>query len=214
MIVKYLGHAFFTITLENGTTIAIDPYGSFFQFPQRNVRADVCLISHHHHDHDGISCLQPGAQLIDQPGVYDLACGVRVRAVATCHDEQGGALRGPNNFFIIEAEGLRIAHAGDLGHALTAEQCKQIGRPDVLMIPVGGTYTVTAEGALQVCAQLQPTMTIPMHYRCRYDEDMNITDLPNFLALCGAKDEQAPLLRLTAGDMAERPQVMTMQICE
>ena len=83
MILRYYGHAFFSLTLENGTVIAFDPYGAFYDYPQRSIKADLCLVSHHHHDHDGLSCLQPGAVVIDQPGVHAPADGVIVRGIST-----------------------------------------------------------------------------------------------------------------------------------
>ena len=103
MILKYYGHSFFTLTLENGSVIAFDPYGTLYEYPRRLLRADVCLISHHHYDHDGLSCLEAGAEVIDTPGEHKLACGASVVGVPTFHDGQGGALRGKNTFFIVEA---------------------------------------------------------------------------------------------------------------
>ena len=213
MILKYLGHAFFTLSLENGKTIALDPYGSFYSFPKRSMQADWCLVSHHHHDHDGMECIRNAAQVIDTAGTHKLD-GVTVTAVSTWHDEKQGALRGNNLFFVIEAEGLRIGHAGDLGHVPDAKQLRQIGRLDVLLLPVGGYYTIDAQTALEVCRLLQPVTMIPMHYRTKYDEEMPTTDLQTFLSLAKAEDTQMPLVRITKGDVLERPQVMTLAIQE
>ena len=212
MILKYLGHSFFTIALENGAVVAMDPYGAFFAYPERSVNADICLISHHHHDHDGVQCIQPGAKLIDQPGMHDAGHGVRVLGVPTFHDDQGGALRGPNTFFIVEAEGLRVGHAGDLGHVPTAEQAKSIGRLDVLLVPVGGYYTIDENEARETCRLLSPAVCIPMHYRTPYDPDMPIAERAGFLKLMRVEDTQMPLLRLTAADVCERPRVLTLAI--
>lgn len=212
MILKYYGHSFFTLTLENGSVIAFDPYGTLYEYPRRLLRADVCLISHHHYDHDGLSCLEAGAEVIDTPGEHKLACGASVVGVPTFHDGQGGALRGKNTFFIIEAEGLRVGHAGDLGHLPTRAQAAQIGRLDLLMLPVGGYYTIDAAQAMDVCGLLKPTVTIPMHYRTQYDPEMNIAPLADFLSLCGAEDTQMPLLRAVKAEMGERPPVVTLAV--
>lgn len=211
MILKYMGHAFFTMTLESGTTIAFDPYGDFYSFPKRSVKADVCLMSHHHHDHDGVQCIQDGAQMIDATGVAK-AKDVKITGVATWHDEAQGTKRGPNTFYVVEAEGLRIGHAGDLGHVPTGEQIKQIGRLDVLMLPVGGYYTIDAQTAVEVCRLLQPATAIPMHYRTQYDEEMPISPLGDFLALTKAEDTQMPLVRIVKEDVLERPQVITLAV--
>lgn len=215
MILKYMGHAFFTITLETGKVIACDPYGDFYDYPKRSIKADYCLVSHHHHDHDGVEqCLQPGAQVIDAAGVHKLGDGVTVKSVATWHDDKQGALRGANLIHIIEAEGLRIAHAGDLGHIPDARQVREIGRLDVLLVPVGGYYTIDAKTALELCRLLQPVCAIPMHYRTQYDPDMPVSTIRDFLDLAKAEDQQMPLLRIAKPDILERPSVITMAVQE
>ena len=212
MILKYYGHAFFTLSLENGTDIAFDPYGDFYDFPKRNVKADVCLVSHHQHDHEGLSCLQPGATVIDQPGVHMPADGVVVRGIAAWHDEVQGAKRGSNTIFVVDAEGLRIAHAGDLGHLPDVRQIKQLSNVDVLLLPVGGYYTIDPKEALEVCRMLQPRVVVPMHYRTEYDTEMPICELKEFLALLRAEDTQMPLMRIARSDIGARPQVVTLKI--
>lgn len=212
MILTYYGHSFFTMALENGSVMAVDPYGSFYGYPKRAVRADVCLVTHHHHDHDGLSSLLPGAMVIDTPGRHAAECGASVLGVPTWHDEQAGALRGANTFFVVEAEGLRIGHAGDLGHVLTRRQAEQIGRLDLLLLPVGGYYTIDAAQAAEVCRLLKPAVTIPMHYKTEYDPDMPITPLEDFLTLVDAQDTQLPLLRAVKAEMTERPPVLTLRI--
>jgi len=214
MILRYLGHAFFTITLESGRVIAFDPYGSFYDYPERSVKADVCLVSHHHHDHDGMECIQPGAQVIDTVGEHKPVEGVAVRSVATWHDDRQGALRGSNLIHIVEAEGLRIAHAGDLGHLPDAQQVKKIGKIDVLLVPVGGYYTIDAAAALELCRLLQPTCAIPMHYRTDYNPDMPVATIQDFLELAKAEDARMPLIRLAKADMLERPAVVTLAIAQ
>lgn len=214
MLLKYLGHSFFTITTESGTVIATDPYGDFYRYPKRRIRADVCTVSHHHHDHDGMSCIQGAPLVLDSPGAYQTKLNLRVTGVPSKHDGQGGALRGDNTIFIFEAEGLRIAHAGDLGHVPTDEQARQIGRLDALLLPVGGNYTIGAEEAMQTVRLLSPKTVIPMHYRTKYNPDMPVAALDGFLALAGVSPQPMPLLRLTAEDMSERDSVIVMDICE
>lgn len=213
MILRYWGHSFFTMTLESGTVIAFDPYGDFYAYPKRHIRADVCLISHHHHDHDGVELIEQGAQIIDTAGTHRMA-DVNIVGVATWHDEVQGAKRGANTFFVVEAEGMRIGHAGDLGHVPDARQLRQIGPLDVLMLPVGGYYTIDPKTALRVRDLLRPTVTIPMHYRTQYDEEMPIASLADFLALAQAEDTQMPLARIAGADASERPPVITLAIQE
>lgn len=214
MIIRYYGHSFFTLTLESGTVIALDPYGDFYAYPKRRIAADVCLISHHHGDHDGLSCLTGNPLIIDSEGEHSLAGGARVLGVPTCHDDKGGALRGKNIFFVVEAEGLRIGHAGDLGHMLTSAQLKQVGALDLLLVPVGGYYTIDAGTAVGLAGALKPRSVIPMHYRTGFNPDMPVAPVDDFLALVGQSPTPMPLLRVTARDMSERPPVMLMSIAE
>ena len=212
MIITYYGHSFFTLTTESGKVIAFDPYGDLADYPKRLVKADVCLISHHHFDHDGISCIQEGATFIDQPDAASPLKDVKLTGVRTWHDEKQGALRGENTIFVVEAEGLRIGHAGDLGHLLSEKQIREIGPLDVLMVPVGGFFTIDAKQAHQVMEQLQPRLTIPMHYRTSWYQEMKIAPLDNFLGEMKAEDTACPLLRITSGDISQRPAMLTLAI--
>lgn len=211
MIIRYQGHAFFTLELENGTVIAMDPYDEFYQYPKRRLAADVVTMSHHHHDHDGIAAVATPFVSIDTAGSHALP-DCRITGVATWHDHHSGAHRGANTFFVVEAEGLRIGHAGDLGHLLTPEQLRAIGKLDILLLPVGGKYTIDAAEAVQVWQQLAPTVCIPMHYRTRYNEDMPVTPLDNFLQAVSSDSLTMPLIRATAGDMDQRTPVVVLEI--
>lgn len=115
--------------------------------------------------------------------------------------DRAGALRGKNTFFIVEAEGLRVGHAGDLGHLPTRAQAAADRTAGLLMLPVGGYYTIDAEQAMEVRRLLQPTVTVPMHYRHAVRPEMKIAPLADFLALSGAEDTQMPLLRAVNADM-------------
>ncbi|MEG0995875.1 MAG: MBL fold metallo-hydrolase [Clostridia bacterium] len=210
MILKHMGHSFFLLTSENGTVIAMDPYGDFYQYPPRHERADLCLISHHHHDHDSLQSLAGEPQIIDAAGRYATASGVRATGILTYHDDQNGALRGKNTFFVLEVDGLRVAHAGDLGHMPTPAQAKEIGKLDLLLLPVGGYYTINAKTALDVQKLLAPKVTIPMHYRTCYNPDMPIAPLAEYLALTGVHPQPMPLLRVTQADISELPAIVTL----
>lgn len=211
MILKYLGHSFFTLTTEKGVTVATDPYGRLERYPERRAKTDVCTVSHHHFDHDGLECVTGNPLVIDQPGVYQPLPGLRVMGVPTWHDHHDGARRGGNVIFVFEAEGLRIAHCGDLGHLPTPEQVKALGALDVLLLPVGGTFTLDAKEAMETMRLLRPKVTIPMHYHTAYS-DMNIASAEGFLKLAGVQPVPVPLLRLTAADMSERDGVIVMDI--
>ena len=169
MRIKWLGHSAFLLTAADGTSVITDPYvpGSFsgqMKYGPIRETAHAVTVSHHHQDHDGVSRL-PG-----QPEVFDRAGAFKVGSVAitgfeTFHDNSQGARAGRNTVFVFEADGLRVCHCGDLGHVLSAHQVAAIGKVDVLMVPVGGTFTVDAAAAHEVAAQLAARVTIPMHYK-------------------------------------------------
>ena len=133
------------------------------------------LCSHGHFDHNAVE----EAEVVPFEG----DCPFTVRTVETFHDDAGGALRGPNTIHILSAGGVTIAHLGDLGHQLSPEQVKAVGPLDAALIPVGGVYTVDAEGAGAVCEALRPRCVIPMHYRHAPYGLPNVAGVEDFLAL-------------------------------
>lgn len=169
MKLKWLGHSAFLLVTSDGTRIITDPYvsGSFngdIKYAPIRETADVVTVSHHHQDHDGVSGLPGKPKVIEGKGSFKVG-SASIVGVETFHDENQGAQRGRNTVFVFEAEGLRVCHCGDLGHVLTPQQVAAIGRVDVLLLPVGGTFTVDAAGARKVATQLAARVTIPMHYK-------------------------------------------------
>jgi L-ascorbate metabolism protein UlaG (beta-lactamase superfamily) len=212
MILRYYGHSLFTLTLENGLVILTDPYGDFCNYPRARLGANVVTISHHHFDHDSVAMVVGNPTVIDGAGVHAPAAGLVITGVPSKHDERGGARRGDNLIFVIEAEGLKIVHMGDIGHTVDDRQRNAIGTPDVLMLPVGGTFTTDAAAAAENVRLLRPRVAIPMHYRTRYNTEMNIQTEKPFLELMKAAPTPIPLCRITKGDIGERPPVILMDI--
>lgn len=155
MKLTWLGHSCFLIE-QDGYRIVLDPYTDVTGHADVQTEAHEVLCSHGHYDHSAVS----GVALLPEK-----ASPFVIRRVKTCHDEQGGALRGENTVHILEAGGVSVAHLGDLGHQLTREQLEEIGHVDGMLVPVGGTYTVDAAGAKKVCEAVNPKWVIPMHYR-------------------------------------------------
>lgn len=156
MKLTWYGHACFLVETAEGSVV-FDPYapGSVPGLKLPPLRADAVACSHGHRDHGyaagvALSGRKPGFTL---------------RTIPCFHDDRGGALRGENRITVLEAEGLRLVHLGDLGHALSAEQLAAVGRPGVLLIPVGGHYTIGPAEAEALVHALRPRLTIPMHYR-------------------------------------------------
>lgn len=204
MIITCIGHAKFLIELENGMRIVTDPYDDTCGYPVTPLAADVVLVSHQHHDHCAMETISGYTQVIDKPGIHTLAPDVRVTAIEANHDESGGSQRGKTLLFLLEAEDLRIVHLGDLGHLPTRSQRTALAPADVLMIPVGGYYTIDAPTARETAAQLQARVILPMHYRTKANESWPIAPVEDFTRLY-REHECVDLLRITARDLDCQP---------
>lgn len=167
MKIKWLGHACFLITTTGGIRIVTDPFNEEVGYPLPHVEADIITVSHQHFDHSAVSVVGGRPQVVEGPGEHRLE-GVSVRGVSTFHDKEEGRKRGTNTVFVIAVDGLNVCHLGDLGHLLSPEQVSLIGPVDVLLIPVGGTYTIDAWEAAETVAALRPRVVIPMHYKTDY----------------------------------------------
>lgn len=169
MKITYLAHASFLLVTEAGTRIVTDPldpegYPGKLNYRRFDEPADVVTISHEHADHGGTKVVKGSPIVIRGAGKFR-ANEVDFLGVATFHDGQRGAERGDNTVFIITVDGMRIAHMGDLGHVLTADQAAEIGAVDIAMIPIGGYYTIDAAEAETVAGQVGARLVIPMHYK-------------------------------------------------
>jgi L-ascorbate metabolism protein UlaG (beta-lactamase superfamily) len=164
MKLKWLGHSCFLLTSEKGVRVLMDPYNSSIGLAMPGVEADIVTISHNHRDHNNKDAVKGPFKLLDKPGRFEKD-GVGIIGVLTAHDDRGGAERGNNIIFKVSMDGVNVCHCGDLGHLLTPQQIKEIGPVDVLLIPIGGFYTIDARVAAEVIKQIGPKVTIPMHYK-------------------------------------------------
>lgn len=166
MKVKWLGHASFLITSDNGTRIINDPYksGGDLRYGEVKGPADIVTISHEHRDHNYTVTVAGHPEVLRGAKSFEVK-GITFVGVATAHDEKQGKERGPNTIFCFEVDGVRLCHLGDLGHKLTDREVSQIGKVDVLMIPVGGLWAIDAKVATEVGRQLKAKVIIPMHFR-------------------------------------------------
>ena len=169
MKLRYLGHSAFELVSEGGTTIIFDPYeagsyGGALKYGSIEGRYDIAIVSHDHADHRDPGVTARAADLVDAPGAHDFE-GIRVVSHETFHDESKGSERGANLVSVVELEGLRIAHLGDLGHRLGKADVKAIGPVDVLLVPVGGYFTIDAAAAAGLVGEMEPGIAIPMHFK-------------------------------------------------
>lgn len=185
MKIKYLGHSSFLLTESTGTAIVCDPYDDKVGFSMPKVRADAVTVSHHHFDHDAVKKVSGNPVILDREQGYELP-GVEIKAVKSFHDDEGGKKRGENVIFKFRMDGLDVCHLGDLGEECSPELIEAILPVNVLLIPVGGNYTIDAEMAMEYVDRIMPDVVIPMHYRVKGCE-VDIDRVDDFLAL--AEDE-------------------------
>lgn len=160
----YLGHSCFKIKTKN-VSLLIDPFSpqeTGLKLPKMD--CDAVLCTHSHFDHNDFSCVTNYRTIIDGPGEYEVG-GAQIFGILTFHDNENGKKRGLNTVYEIKIEGISLVHLGDLGHKLNDEQVESLNGVDVLMIPVGGIFTIDASLAAKVVNQLEPLIVIPMHYK-------------------------------------------------
>jgi L-ascorbate metabolism protein UlaG (beta-lactamase superfamily) len=191
LLIRWHGQSFFEIVTPAGTRIVLDPH-AIEAFGRKLVRADLVLMTHFHSDHTQLDSvedakkakliygLKRGERDFEFNAVDEKFKDVHVQTVGTYHDAMSGLQRGKNGVFVLDVAGLRIVHLGDLGHALNAQQLRKIGEVDILLVPVGGVYTLNGVDAQKVVEQLKPKRYIvPMHYGTLVYTDL--LDLKYFL---------------------------------
>ncbi len=186
MKLTYMAHACFLLEV-NGLRIVFDPYkykafDGAVGYDRLNISADVVLLSHHHDDHAGIEEISGQFDVIDGPGEWEYQ-GVRIKGIASYHDPEGGRLRGQNTVFVVSTEALSVAHLGDQGF-VDPNLIKELADVDLLMVPIGGTYTLGPEEACEFVSKLPaPKTIVPMHYKTAR-LGFPIKGLDEFLAVC------------------------------
>lgn len=209
MKVTWFGHACFLIEGQ-GHRIVTDPFDASVGYDIPGLEASIVTVSHGHYDHSAVDTVSGNPEVISEPGEF-LVKGINIKGVPTYHDRSQGSERGPNTVFVITLDGITIAHLGDLGHQLNQETLEAIGRVDVLLIPVGGTYTINASDAVQVVNQLQPRVVVPMHFKTPHT-NIDIAPVEGFIQNYG-KVGKRPYLELNQAQPAEEMKVVLLDYC-
>jgi len=207
MQITWYGHACFKIQTKphrgaEEVIIFTDPFDKSIGLRPPQGNADVITVSHGHYDHSNVSALKGDPFVIDSPGEYSLK-NIYFEGVDSLHDQQQGAERGRNTIFVIESEEIRICHLGDLGHLLNESQLEKITPVDVLMLPVGGIYTLDAVLAKKVVSQIEPAIILPMHYKVK-GLKIDIAGANSFCSDMGTQTEKMTRLSLRKKDLEEK----------
>jgi L-ascorbate metabolism protein UlaG (beta-lactamase superfamily) len=185
MKIKFLAHAAFLLTSDKGTKILIDPYepGGFegkLNYTPIDEQVDAIVITHQHADHNYIATHHQDADVFDQIGEFEFD-DVKISGFHSFHDEEQGKKLGDNIIFVIKIDDVNICHLGDLGQKLSVAEAEMLGRIDILLLPVGGLYTVDAKMATDIMHTLKPKICIPMHYKSE-KIDVDFAPVDDFLA--------------------------------
>lgn len=210
MKIKWLGHASFLITSAGGTRIITDPYivGSGLKYGEIKESADVVSVSHDHFDHNNVAAVGGSPQVVK--GTAE-AKGVKFAGVATYHDASQGKERGDNTIISMDVDGVTVCHLGDLGHPLSDKEVADIGKVDVLLVPVGGFFTIDAKTATEVCNKLNPKVIIPMHFKT--DKcDFPIASVDDFLeGKQGVTKADSSEVEYTPGQLPETTEIVVLK---
>jgi L-ascorbate metabolism protein UlaG (beta-lactamase superfamily) len=212
MKLKWLGHSCFLITSETGLRIISDPYSTVggINYSPVNEAADIVTISHNHRDHNNIAAVRGKPEVITGSGTKT-AKGIQFKGIASHHDESKGKERGANTIFCFTVDGIKLCHLGDLGHELSREEIAQIGNVDILLIPIGGFFTIDAGVATKVGDDLKPKVILPMHYKTPKC-DFPITGVEDFLAgRKNVKKLNSSETEFKAGKLPEATEIVVLQ---
>lgn len=211
MEIIWYGQACFKLKGKT-SSVFIDPFDPVklgLKLP-KDLSADIAIKTHDHYDHNNLKAIEGAKIEISGPGEYEVK-GIAVTGVGTHHDKSGGGERGKNTVYNIHLDGLNVVHLGDLGHVLTEEQVQEIGTTDILLIPVGGKYTIDPKDASEVVAQLEPRIIIPMHYNLPGLAVEGLGEVEAFLKEMGVGESTPqPKLTITKDKLPDEPQVLVL----
>lgn len=216
MDIKYFGHSSFYLKGKTGAVIT-DPFDAAMvglKFP-KGIEAQIVTVSHQHPDHNQTALVAGDPLVITLPGEYEKN-GIRVTGIGVYHDNEKGEKRGKNNLYKIDIDEISVLHCGDLGHILTEDIIEEIGKVDILLVPVGGIYTIDPEAAAKVVHEVEPSIVIPMHYGGPQLNQKGFADLATVADFLKKMDVAAPepikKLSLKKEDIVEEMKVIIMEI--
>jgi L-ascorbate metabolism protein UlaG (beta-lactamase superfamily) len=180
--ISYYGQSLFVIESASGTKIGIDPYNKFTRSSLPDLIADIVLITHKHPDHANVSLFKGNPEVLRSPGIANLK-GINIEGIQVYHDNLKGFLRGKNIIFKFEVDGVVFAHLGDIGHTPSDAVINKLLDVDVLMIPIGGVFTIGYKKAYEIINNFNPKIVIPMHYKEQNPKIKLLDTIDNFLSL-------------------------------
>jgi L-ascorbate metabolism protein UlaG (beta-lactamase superfamily) len=160
--ITWLGLACFRIR-GNQAVVITDPFPPDSGYTLGKQTADIVTVSHAHPSHSYIQGVS-GARIVKGPGEYEIS-GVLIIGLTAYHDAVKGQSRGKNTIYLMEIDGVTICHLGDIGHIIGDKEMEEMGKVDILMVPVGGVTSITPAMAAETIRKMEPKIVLPMHYK-------------------------------------------------
>ncbi len=217
MEIIYLGHSCFLLK-NREVKVVLDPFADSVGFKQAKIAADIVTISHDHKDHNDLSLVTGelastslslgGPMVINGPGEYEIK-QVSITGISSFHDKNKGKDRGKNTMYVVDIDDIRVAHLGDLGHKLDDKQLEELDGVDVLLVPVGGEFTIDSKEAQEVIGQVGASIVIPMHYKTSQHSKAfgKLAPVEDFVKVIGKEVKKEDKLKLKKLDLPEEMEV-------
>lgn len=220
LTLTWLGHACFYLVSPGGVRVVTDPFAASVPYPRPSVECDVVTVSHEHSDHNDATAVKGSPKVVrgldKETGsvamVKHSIGDVSLRTVASNHDSEGGTKRGKNAIFVMDVAGLTVVHLGDLGHELGSGAVREIGPVDILLIPVGGFYTVDGATAAKVAASLAPRVIAPMHFKTKSMASWPISGPEDFLSSQSSVRRVGSQVKVDRTALPAKPEVWLFEV--
>ena len=199
----YHGHAMFEIRSGDNIKIVLDPYNEEIKTVLPDVSGDIVLVSHDHYDHSNVSIIKGNPLIVNKVMEDKNIKGINIEGIQTYHDTQKGQMRGNNIIFKFIVDEIVFVHMGDLGHDINFEVTQKLKNVDILMIPVGGLYTIDASMATKIINKLAPSLVIPMHYK-EADSKLEVDKIDSFLKKWPGYKKVGHLAKVSKADLLFR----------
>ncbi len=213
MNITWFGQSCFRFDTKD-VSLLIDPFSKEIGLKPPRLNDTIIAVTHEHYDHSATKGAEPTALIVNGPGEYEKS-GVYLHGIQTFHDDVGGMQRGLNTLFMIRMEEILICHMGDFGQkSFTDEQLSQMGNKDIdiLMIPVGGTYTIGGKDAVEIVKELEPKIVIPMHYKIA-GLNIDIANNSEFIKELGLKFEEFDTFKINKKNLpTDETKLIVMRI--
>ena len=210
MEISWLGHSCFRLRGREAAVV-VDPCAKSTGYSIGKPTANIVTVSHDHSGHNNVAAVAGSPRVVEGPGEFEIA-GVLITGIRTYHDQDEGATLGKNIAYVLELEGLRICHLGDLGHVPSPEQVEAMSGVDILLAPVGGGSTIDATAAAETVSLLEPKLVIPMHYQTPASK-AQLDPLDRFLKEIGAPsalEDRQPKLSVTQSTLPQETKVQVL----